>query len=184
MKKIIGTMSVIFLFMCPFFVGVAIGICKEVRAAEEEQVKTVLDIAQPIVIQEEELLRSGVREEQVITFRPMTEEEENELIARVVYSESNNQEMIGKVAVASVILNRAESRNMSVSAVIYEANQFADPWEGPLNTECTEAVRIARAERDLFPRNMIYFRAGDYHKKYGKPYMQIGGHYFSTEEGK
>ena len=178
MKKIIACFCACVLLCSPFFIGVACGLCTE--SPDVEEVPTE-DISQPIEIRSEEETTLGVVYEDIVTFRAMTETEEDDLIARVVMSEAGNQEMIGKVAVAATILNRAEYFNMSVSAVIYQPNQYANPWEGIVSKECTEAVRIARAERDLFPRTMMYFRTKNYHK-YGVPYLQIGSHYFSCAD--
>lgn len=105
---------------------------------------------------------------------------DEDILARVVMAEAGNQELIGKVAVAATVLNRAEMRDQTVTQVVSAKNQYAWPYYGIVEAECYEAVRIAMTERDLFPRNMIYFRTEHYHK-IGTPYIQIEDHYFSTE---
>ena len=107
---------------------------------------------------------------------------EDYLIASVVMAEAEGEEMVGKVAVASVILNRCELWNKTVFEVLNEPNQFAKGKEP--NADCLRAVEIAKETRDLYPANMVYFRAAHYHT-FGNPFLVIGGHYFSLEsEGK
>ena len=107
---------------------------------------------------------------------------EDYLIASIVMAEAEGEEMVGKVAVASVILNRCELWNKTVFEVINEPNQFAKGKEP--NADCIRAVEIARDTRDLYPKNMVFFRAAHYHT-FGNPFLVIGGHYFSLEsEGK
>ena len=106
---------------------------------------------------------------------------EEYLIASIVMAEAEGEEMIGKVAVASVILNRCEIWNKSVSEVINEPNQFATGKEP--NEECLRSVEIAMENRDLFPKDLLYFRNAHYHE-FGCPFLVIGHHYFSTEGGK
>lgn len=103
---------------------------------------------------------------------------EEYLIASVVMAEAEGEEMVGKVAVASVILNRCELWNKSVSEVINEPNQFAKGKEP--NADCLRSVEIAKETRDLYPKNMVFFRSAHYHT-FGNPFLVIGGHYFSLE---
>lgn len=106
---------------------------------------------------------------------------EDELIAKVVMAEAGTEPFVGKVAVAMVILNRADLNNESIHDVVTKPNQFAKPAY-TVTEECYKAVAFARANRDLFPADMIYFRTKHYHK-YGEPYAVIGNHYFNTEGG-
>ena len=103
---------------------------------------------------------------------------DEELIAQVVHAEANGEEMIGKVAVAAVVLNRCDYFGLTVESVVYAKNQFA------ISDTYTEtdmrAVEIAQKNRDLFPTNLLFFRNKHYHS-FGSPYMQIGNHYFSTK---
>ena len=109
---------------------------------------------------------------------PVLSEADIDLVAKVVMAEAGGQEMIGKVAVASTILNRCDKHNMSVEEVI--EGQYASEHKGIVTADCNRAVRIALLCRDLFPNDMYYFRAEKYHS-FGKPYLQIQDHYFSTE---
>ena len=106
---------------------------------------------------------------------------DQELIAMVVMSEAGNQDMLGKCAVASVVLNRVDYFGTTVEAVVNEPNQFSYPYYGTVSDECYRAVEIAEENRDLFPAGMLYFGAYKYHD-FGTPYENIGDHYFSVRE--
>ena len=104
---------------------------------------------------------------------------EIDVVAAVVESEARNQEMIGKVAVAATLFNRADATGRGVEVIAREA--YAYPYDGPISEESYRAVEIAMNNRDLFPADMMYFRTEHYHN-FGVPYMQIQDHYFSTKE--
>jgi len=106
---------------------------------------------------------------------------DEEILAMVVMAEAGNQDMLGKVAVASVVLNRVDYYGTTVEQVVNEPNQFAYPYYGTVSEDCYRAVEIAQASRDLFPEDMLYFRAFKYHD-FGIPYEQIGDQYFSLHE--
>lgn len=118
-----------------------------------------------------------------------TEEEEpkapilsdQELIAMVVMSEAGNQDMLGKCAVASVVLNRCDYFGLTVESVVKAKGQFSFPYYGIVSEDCYRAVEIAEQSRDLFPATMLYFRNTKYHN-FGIPYEKIGDHYFSLIE--
>lgn len=104
------------------------------------------------------------------------------LIARVVMAEAGNQPFVGKVAVAATILNRSELRKMAIDEVVYEQNQYASPWVGTLDQEVFDAVDFAVENRDLFPRNMFFFKRYNFHRMgFAEDYVQIGAHYFSLD---
>lgn len=112
-----------------------------------------------------------------------TDHDDIEILANTVMAEAGNQPMVGKVAVATTILNRSEIWGKSIYSVVTQKNQYAYPYKGKVDDECYEAVEIAIKNRNLFPRKMIYFRTKHYHS-FGSPYIQIGDHYFSLEEDK
>lgn len=103
---------------------------------------------------------------------------DEEIIAMVVHAEAQSEPMIGKVAVACVVYNRCDRYGLTVESVVNAKNQFA------ISDSCTKedlrAVEIARDNRDLYPENMLYFRAEDYHT-FGSNWLPIGNHYFSLE---
>ena len=102
-----------------------------------------------------------------------------QVIAEAVMGEAGNQPLVGKVAVASTILNRMEYYNQTVYEALEAYNAY--PYYGIVTNDCYRAVEIAMENRDLFPSDMMYFRAGHYHD-FGVPYAQIEDHYFSTKE--
>ena len=104
---------------------------------------------------------------------------DRDFMAAVVMAEAGSEKFIGKVAVAEVILNRADLFDISIEAVVTAKNQFAYPYTGVITAACYEAVDYALENRDLFPKNMIFFRNQHFHD-IGEPYIQIGNHYFST----
>lgn len=148
------------------FVGI-ITLLKDLNTNEELPEVT----AYPIVEEEVKTITAETKLEPV-------EPSEDYLIASIVMAEAEGEEMVGKVAVASVILNRCEAWNKTVSEVIGEPNQFAKGKEP--NLDCLRAVEIAKDVRDLYPSDMLYFRNAHYHE-FGCPFLVIGHHYFSTE---
>ena len=106
---------------------------------------------------------------------------DEDIIAMVVMAEAGNQDMLGKVAVATVVLNRADYFGTTVESVVKEPNQFSFPYYGTVSEDCYRAVEIAQENRDLFPATMMYFRNTKYHS-FGTPYENIGDHYFSLRE--
>jgi len=147
------------------FVGI-ITLLKDLNTNEELPEVT----AYPIVKEEVKTITAETKLEPVV--------DDDYLIASIVMAEAEGEEMVGKVAVASVILNRCEAWDKTVSEVIGEPNQFAKGKEP--NLDCVRAVEIAKDVRDLYPSDMLYFRNAHYHE-FGCPFLVIGHHYFSTE---
>lgn len=108
-------------------------------------------------------------------------QENRDLIARVVMSEANGEPMVGKVAVVATIFNRARIYDMSIPEVIYSPNQFSTADNGKPTAECYEAIDIYCKVPELYPDDMIYFQLHSF-SKYGEDYAQIGSHYFSTKK--
>lgn len=147
------------------FVGI-ITLLRDLNTDEELPEVT----AYPIVKEEVKTITAETKLEPVV--------DDDYLIASIVMAEAEGEEMVGKVAVASVILNRCENWDKTVSEVIGEPNQFAKGKEP--NLDCLRAVEIAKEIRDLYPSDMLYFRNAHYHE-FGCPFLVIGHHYFSTE---
>lgn len=103
---------------------------------------------------------------------------DEEIIAMVVHAEAQGEPMIGKVAVACVVYNRCDRYGLTVESVVNAKNQFA--ISDSYTEEDLRAVEIARDNRDLYPENMLYFRADAYHT-FGSRWQHIGNHYFSLE---
>lgn len=110
---------------------------------------------------------------------------DEEIIARVVYSESRGEKLIGQVFVAYTILNRRDYYGRTVESIVKEPNQYSyDESIKPTDTNY-RAVIIAELIRDflpdLLPDTMMWFANGGYHEgdDCGKPYIQVGNHYFN-----
>ena len=104
-------------------------------------------------------------------------------IARVVMSEANAEPMVGKVAVAATILNRARIFDMSIHEVIHTPNAYSSHWTGKVSQECYDAVTMSIQCPTLFPDDMVYFQQHSF-PRWGDEYLQIGAHYFSTYKDK
>lgn len=113
---------------------------------------------------------------------PLYEEitaEERELLARVVYAESNTEPIEGQIAVAQVVLNRVRSESFpdTVSEVIYQERQFSTaPILGSVvpNEANYEAVDAA-FETEVVPYDVLYFSRG---AENDRVWGQIGAHVF------
>lgn len=105
-----------------------------------------------------------------------------ELLARVCMSEAGNEPFLGKVAVVATVLNRCDNWGLTTEEVVYSPNQYWLGNNGAPSEECFQAVAFAIENREIFPADMMYFRNKHYHS-FGKPYTQIGAHYFSTSGG-
>lgn len=153
--------------------------------AEAYPVPAVIE-SEPIMRLQFEEIVEEIKEKESIPEKVETEsvsiEDYNDiaLMARVVMSEASTEPLVGKVAVASTILNRWRLWGKSIRDVINTPNQYSTQDNGKPTDECYVAVYLAM-EGGLFPENMIYFRTGRY-SDYGTPYVVIGNHYFSCEE--
>lgn len=113
---------------------------------------------------------------------PLYEEitaEERELLARVVYAESNTETLEGQIAVAQVVLNRVRSESFpdTVSEVIYQERQFSTaPILGSVvpNEANYEAVDAA-FETEVVPYEVLYFSRG---AENDRVWGRIGAHVF------
>lgn len=114
-------------------------------------------------------------------------EEELDLFARLVRAESEDEPYKGQVAVASVVLNRLDSKEFpnTIREVIYQKKQFSPAMYGTINKKATKSAK--RAVQDAINGNgrlyePLYFYAPKYVKS---PFMEtletvtvIGGHVF------
>ena len=106
-------------------------------------------------------------------------EDERELLARVVYAESNTESLEGQIAVAQVVLNRVRSESFpdTVSEVIYQERQFST---APILSRVTptennyEAVDLA-FELEVVPYDVLYFSRG---AENDRVWGRIGAHVF------
>lgn len=114
----------------------------------------------------------------------MMDQEDIDLLARVVMSEAGGQSDDCKEAVATVILNRLASPDYPVSLkeVIYQRNQFSTANNGEPTKDCYLAVYSALiwfgTDDQIVPKSCYYFRSGHYHT-WALNYKQIDDLYFS-----
>lgn len=114
----------------------------------------------------------------------MMDQEDIDLMARVVMSEAGNQSDDCKEAVATVILNRLASPDypISLKEVIYQPNQFSTANNGEPTRSCYLAVYSALqwhgTDNAIVPKSCYYFRSGHYHS-WALNYKKFGDLYFS-----
>lgn len=117
--------------------------------------------------------------EEISTRDKMLEEftqNELDLMARVVMSESSIEPYECKMLVAKTILNRYYSDNFPDSVQTVVEKGFSMQDNGEVTEECYNAVYDAYLRDDP----VFYFRT-DYYHSFGQPYKQVGITCFSTE---
>lgn len=127
--------------------------------------------------------------EDLTTAQPMYMEltdDEIYLLATIIYLEGGGESIECQYAIGSVILNRMLERNLSLSGVIYQANQFATASMASYTTPDDTQIEIAKDLAMYGPTidtYVTYFRAGHYHNfsKYMTNYKQIDHTYFSYD---
>lgn len=88
---------------------------------------------------------------------------EIDLLARIVRAEAQTESFEGKVAVASVVLNRVESPKFpnTVKGVIYQRGQFSPVANGQINRpadeESREAVFAALSDMRKIAKDALFF---------------------------
>ncbi|MCY7767596.1 cell wall hydrolase [Bacillus inaquosorum] len=113
---------------------------------------------------------------------------EKELLSRLVHAEAKGESYEGKVAVASVVLNRTEKKGFpdTIRGVIYQKNAFEPVANGSINQK-PDKESIAAAEEALSSKNRetdaIFFynpkTASDDWIRSRKIVERIGGHVFA-----
>lgn len=113
-------------------------------------------------------------------------DEDRDLIASTIAAEAENQPLEGKILIAHVILNRVDNEAFpdTVEGVISAPGQFTTWHNGQIQkvvptVEDYEAVKLALRGENQEP--VYFFR--NQHYGCGKPYTQVGDHYFSTMKG-
>lgn len=110
-------------------------------------------------------------------------EGEMELLAQLIEAEAGNQDLIGKILVGDVVMNRCRKYMKSVEEVIFTPGQFSCIEDGGfdaaawyISEESFEAARRAYTG-DGIDDEILFFTAGDYNP-YCTPLYQYGDHYF------
>ncbi|KIY23399.1 cell wall hydrolase [Mesobacillus subterraneus] len=95
------------------------------------------------------------------TDKRFIKEEDEKLLARLVEAEAKGEPYEGKVAVATVVLNRVENEQFpdTIKEVIYQKNAFQPVKNGeiqkPANEEAMKAVKDALKNKDK--NDCLYF---------------------------
>lgn len=93
---------------------------------------------------------------------PLLSNEEKALLARLVHAEAKGEPYLGKVAVATVVLNRVEHAQFpdTLEEVVYQKNAFEPVSNGsihePANKEAHQAVEEALDDREK-NNKFLYF---------------------------
>lgn len=112
-------------------------------------------------------------------------EEEIDLLARMVMSESSTLDYMAKVGIAKTAINRVldstgEFANQkTISDVIYFPNAYSTQDNGKVTAECYDAVYNALEYEDCFPNDMFWFAYG-FTPAYGHFYVTVDGNTFTT----
>ena len=115
-------------------------------------------------------------------------EEEKDLLARLVTAEANGEPYEGKVAVATVVLNRVDHEQYpdSIKEVIYEERQFQPVDNGMINNPATaeaeEAVNEAIARQGTGKGSLNFYNPdivdSEWHRSKTVT-AEIGNHVFT-----
>ena len=89
----------------------------------------------------EVIIPTDVEPEEVEPYYTLTAEE-RELVERVVAAEARGESIECQMAVAQTILDRAVSREQSITKVCTAPYQFADPYQGEVSEKTQDAVRF------------------------------------------
>ena len=66
-------------------------------------------------------------------------------LSRIIYSESGNQSMEGKIAVGNVVMNRLNSPDFpnTIKGVLFQKNQFSPAMSGSIHRNPSESSIVA-----------------------------------------
>lgn len=87
-------------------------------------------------------------------------------LSRIIYAESGNQSLAGKIGVGNVVMNRVKSPKFpdSIYAVLYQKNQFGPASSGSLkrtpNAESVIAAKLVLEGVEVVPDALFFNRAG------------------------
>ena len=89
----------------------------------------------------EVIIPTDAEPEEVEPYFPLTTEE-RDLVERVVAAEARGESIECQMAVAQTILDRAVSREQSITEVCTAPYQFAAPYQGEISEKTQDAVRF------------------------------------------
>jgi spore germination cell wall hydrolase CwlJ-like protein len=145
----------------------AVAFQEEVQTGEE-YVETDIP-AEEIVVQPEEEMVTELEAVQTESNNFGLEEQEYQVLLKIVEAEAGGEDTTGKILVANVVMNRVRSGSFpnSVSEVVYERNggraQFSPTVDGRINTvsvsqDTVDAVARVMNGEDL-SQGALYFRS-------------------------
>lgn len=139
----------------------------------------------PMIIEEPIILHPDPTEFEVTSEIPLIRTsqyvnltfEEMDLLEQIAMAEAEGEDVIGKILVMRVVLNRSLRDGKSIEDVIFTPNQFYTRGMKPGDEGCHEAIGMVIDGYDP-SEGALYFSAGGY-SRYGEPLFQHGSHYFS-----
>ena len=103
-----------------------------------------------------------------------------------IYYEARGEPLLGKQAVAEVVLNRAEERNLSICKVVFEPHQFSwsskhkhPPPDSQTWQDCLSIAKHQLHTQSNHTRGSTYFNTKRIGIRFGKKHKAtIGNHVF------
>lgn len=130
----------------------------------------------------------SINANETLTIPNSISESDKELLARLVQAEAKGEPYAGKVAVATVVLNRVDSDSFpnSIHDVIYQGTQFTPVQNGEINkaadAEAKKAVNEALAFRGQGKGSLFFFnpdKTSDQWLRQKQVTITIGNHIFA-----
>ncbi|GAB1773006.1 cell wall hydrolase [Priestia megaterium] len=130
----------------------------------------------------------SINANETLTIPNSISESDKELLARLVQAEAKGEPYAGKVAVATVVLNRVDSDSFpnSIHDVIYQGTQFTPVQNGEINkaadAEAKKAVNEALAFRGQGKGSLFFFnpdKTSDQWLRQKQVTITIGNHVFA-----
>lgn len=151
-------------FLLPLILSISIGIGSESFLEWEGRIGDHLRIFTPYHNVLETFSPSKKSSKAIFTSgKNIISNEDYELMAKIVYGESKGEPFLGKVGVASVILNRLYDPNFpkTVEGVVYQKNAFSCISGGNINREpdeeCYRAVDEALKGNDPTSESVYFY---------------------------
>ncbi|WP_339995885.1 cell wall hydrolase [Priestia aryabhattai] len=130
----------------------------------------------------------SINANETLTIPNSISESDKDLLARLVQAEAKGETYAGKVAVATVVLNRVDSDSFpnSIHDVIYQGTQFTPVQNGEINkaadAEAKKAVNEALAFRGQGKGSLFFFnpdKTSDQWLRQKQVTITIGNHIFA-----
>ncbi|WP_409300051.1 cell wall hydrolase [Peribacillus sp. SCS-155] len=146
------------IFMKAIFITILVSSYTIFPAIENAQINDDLQVADNAKYKKSDIHK---KEADSLESRFIKSEDKN-LLARLVHAEAKGEPFAGKVAVATVVLNRVQHKQFpdTIKEVIYQKNAFEPVMNGsihePANKESYEAVEEALQEQGK-DNELLYF---------------------------